>query len=451
MLDRLPTTAALASFACDTAIVVPDDVRTVVKTCLLDLVGIAAFAGVHAESSASFRACTTLGVGDGPGTVIGADRTYAWPYAALLNGAYAHSLDFDDTNAPAALHPGAPVIPAALAQAERLGAGGAELIDAIAIGYEICCRLGIALTPAGYDRGFHMTSVAGIFGAVAAAGRLAGVDAETMESAFGLALSRAGGSMQYLANGAWNKRLHPGFAAHDALIVLAMAQAGALGAREPIEGRYGLLHSFTERADPAGLTLGLGSDWVAIDTAIKPYPSCRLTHSAIDAVLAMRDRVPAEARPDATLHLRVSPTAVKITGTPDANKIAPGNIVDGQFSLYFQAAAALLDGRVTWESYDRIGDPAIEAVTGRMRIEAVETMPPLGCELTIAWPGGEVTGYVAEPLGEPSRPIGWDEARAKFLGLATPVFGEARAVEVAERIAAVDDGDARSLIARFRG
>lgn len=451
MLDRLPTTEALAQFACDTGVIVPEEMRAVVRICLLDLVGIAAFAGVYAESSESFRAFTTLGIGDGPGTVIGADRTYAWPYAALLNGAYAHSLDFDDTNAPAALHPGAPVIPAALAQAERLGASGTALIDAIAIGYELCCRLGVALTPAGYDRGFHMTSVAGIFGAVAAAGRLAGVDAQMMEAAFGLALSRAGGSMQYLANGAWNKRLHPGFAAHDALVVLAMAQAGALGACEPIEGRYGLLHAYTERADPAGLTIGLGSDWIAIDTALKPYPSCRLTHGAIDAVLAVRDQVPADMRGEAVLRLRVSPTAVKITGTPDANKIVARNIVDGQFSIYFQAAVALLEGRMTWESYDLIGDPGIEALTRRMTVEAVQTMPPLGCALTIEWPGGLAESYVAEPLGETSRPIGWNEARAKFMGLAEPVYGAARADAIAHGIAAADGSNARTLIASFRG
>ncbi len=170
------------------------------------------------------------------------------------------------------------------------------------------------MTPSSYERGFHITAVSGIFGAVAAVARLRGFDAEATASAFGLALSKAAGSMRYLANGAWHKRLHPGFLAHDALTCATLAEAGVRGADGAIEGRYGLLAGYTEKAQPKALTHELGTSWLLLDTAVKPYPSCRLTHGAIDAALALRDAVAQEERAEAALQVGIPPTAMTIVG-----------------------------------------------------------------------------------------------------------------------------------------
>jgi 2-methylcitrate dehydratase PrpD len=421
--------------------------RDLLTLCVLDFVGLTAYAGRFAESSDAFRGFLSLGFEGGDVTVIGDDRRYHAPHAALLNGAFAHTLDFDDTNFVSSLHPGAPVIAAILAHAERKDVAGSDFIEALAVGYEVCCRIGRALTPAAYERGFHVTPVAGIFGGVAGAARLAGTSQVVLSSAFGLAGSRAAGSMQYLANGSWNKRLHPGFAAHDALMVLSLAQAGTLGAVEALEGRYGLLHSHSDKANPDALLEGLGKEWLALSTALKPYPSCRLAHSAIDATLRLRDRISAPID-NVRIIIRLAPTAYKIVGVPDANKRAPENIVDGQFSVYFQVASALTDGRVDWSSYDRVGDAAFNRLLSQIWVVEDSAVASSGAVVEIETDEETLRERVDEPLGEPSNPLDWNSAGAKFLSLAVPVWGEAKAADIMAAIRNLSDVKSMTSFAR---
>ncbi len=434
-------TEALARFAAWVDYeTLPDAARSRLKECFLDFVGIAAFAAARVETSPIFRAgVQTVAPRSGPATVIGEPRGYPAPYAALLNGTYAHTLDFDDTNLFGSLHPGAPVIPAAMAVAEQVGASGPAFIEALAAGYEVVCRVGAALGPTAYDRGFHITSVAGIFGAVAAAARLRRLDAAIIANAFGLAASKAAGSMQYLDNGAWNKRLHPGFAAHDAILSLALAEAGVKGATAAIEGRYGLLNGYSNAPNPGALTQDLGTRWVLVETAIKPYPSCRLTHGAVDAALALRERVAPEQRAGASLDIRLSPKAVQIVGERMHNKLHPQNIVDAQFSVYFQVAAAWLHGRCDWQSYDRLRDADMAALAGRMSVEADPAMPLAGASLAVRGAGEAFAERVDQPLGEPERPIPWERVEGKFTGLAETVYGAARARAIARRIRGLEN------------
>lgn len=261
---------------------IPDEVVARLRRLFVDWI---------AENAAAVvDAIDNLDTGGGI-TVAGQSHTHGLLYAAMLNGRFAHSMDFDDTNIHqngAAIHPGAPVIAAALADAERLGADMGDFYSALAVGYEVACRVGAALGPASYSHGFHTTALAGILGAVAAAARLRGLDSATTLAAFGLALSKAAGNMQYLANDSWDKRLHPGFVAHDGLLCVEFAQAGVTGSAAPFEGRFGLLFSYTDNGQPAELTAGLGDTWLLLQTAVKPYPSCRWTHGAIDAALSRR-------------------------------------------------------------------------------------------------------------------------------------------------------------------
>ena len=406
---------------------VPADAVERLQQCLLDFVGLTAFAGANSESSPAIRdGVLRLAVEEGPGTVIGDSRGYPYPYAALLNGAFAHSLDFDDTNIYGSLHPGAPVIPAALAIAERIGATGTELLAALAAGYETCCRVGASLGQTAYDRGFHITSVAGVFGAVAAGAKLLKFTPEQLATAWGLGGSMASGSMQYLANGAWNKRLHPGLAAHNALLCLSFAEAGVVGAALPFEGRFGLLVGYTDEPAADLLTKDLGTRWVLTDTAIKPYPSCRLTHGAVDVALELRSRLGQAPDQDGVLTLRISPRAYQIVGGTEPNKSAPTNIVDAQFSVYFQAAVALLDGAIDWSSYQRLADPDVRALSGRLRVEVDDAVPTAGAELTYVPPAGEpITVRRERPIGEPGEALPWSAVEAKFHDLASVVFDEA--------------------------
>jgi len=177
--------------------------------------------GAGGKFSSTETAVITLHRADGTGdaTVFGDSKTYTPAVAALLNGALGHSLDFDDTHADSSLHPSAPVVPAAFAVGEMVGASGREVLTAIVAGYEVCCRLGNALDPTShYARGFHPTATAGTYGAAAAAAKLFGLSKDQIIAAFGVSGSQAAGSLQFLVNGAWNKRYQVGAAAMNGVI-----------------------------------------------------------------------------------------------------------------------------------------------------------------------------------------------------------------------------------------
>ena len=425
-------TAKLADFAISTQSAdIPQAARETIRGCLLDFVGVSAYAARGIPENATLAGVLdALGSPDGRHVVVGATRDRSLLQAAFLNGTHAHTLDFDDTNQLGVLHPGAPIIPAALAAAELADARGDELLAAIAIGYEVGCRVGCALGSGAYDQGFHPTAIAGVFGAAAAAGRLLGISSDMLTNAFGLCGSRAAGSMQFLANGAWNKRMHPGFAAHDALWCVQLAKAGAVGAADAIEGRYGLLAAYTPNGQPAELLRDIGTQWLCAQTAIKPYPSCRFTHAAIDAVLMLRSRLAPDAAP--TLRVRLSPSALDVVGRSDEVKLHPRTVVDGQFSIFFQLAVAWHDGAPTWESYKRLGDPAIEAFAERIRVESAEDLLLSAAEVAVE--GTEWSERIDYPLGEPQRPLSWADIDRKFRSLSGLAYSAKRAEAISHTI-----------------
>ena len=427
------TTKLLAEFAANTKFEdIAQTTRDRMKQCFLDFIGNSAFAAKVAESSPAFRKGVQSLAGDGGlGTVVGEARRYPYQYAALLNGAYAHTLDFDDTSLFAALHPGAAVIPAALAEAERQRSSGKQFMEALAVGNEIACRVGAAIGQSAYERGFHNTGVAGIFGAVAAAGRLRGLDGAAIDNAFGLAGSMAAGSMQYMANGAWNKRLHPGLAAHDALLALAFTESGTLGATQALEGQYGVLIGYSNTPHPEHLTDRLGQWWAAGDIAIKPFPSCRLAHGAIEAAFELRQRLPGRLR-DVELEVVLPPICVKVVGEAIPNKIHASNIVEGQFSVYFQLATAWLDGHYNWQSYERLGQTDVAALENRITVISDAS---IGHSTILRVKGEpELTVRIDELLGEATRPLSWQQLLGKYSGLAEPVYGNDRTREIAQRV-----------------
>jgi 2-methylcitrate dehydratase PrpD len=425
----------------------PDEVRTRLAQCLLDFVGVAAAGSQHAESSSAIRAALRELVDGGESTVVGDPEGWPAPYAALLNGTYAHSLDFDDTHIASGLHPGAAVIPAALAAAERSDASGLELLGALAVGYEVCCRVGAALGHGAYHRGFHPTAIAGLFGGTAAAGRLLGLDGARIADAFGLAGSMAAGSMQYLVNGAENKRLHPGLAAHNAVLAAIFAAAGARGAADAIEGELGLLHGYSDDPHTELLTDGLGSAWSLAGTGIKPYPSCRLTHGAVDAALAARSELGDAFPHSADVRLAISPAAAMLVGGDDPRKRAPENSVDGQFSAIFQTTLALLDGRVDWHSYQRLADSDARALAARIESTTDDTLPEAGAVLTVRDGANETAIRVEHPSGEPGSDLSWHVIRDKYESLTDRRFPD----RVADAISNLADlASARTLLRDLR-
>ncbi|RMF03558.1 MAG: MmgE/PrpD family protein, partial [Alphaproteobacteria bacterium] len=369
-----------------------------------------------------------------------------------INGTLAHSLDFDDTHAEGSLHSSAPIVPAALAAAQMAGASGKEFIAAVVAGYEVQIRLSLALDPtAHYNRGFHPTATCGVFGAAAAAGKLMGLDAAGIENAFGIALSQAAGSMQFLADGAWTKRSHVGQAAQNGLMCATLAAEGFKGPKEAFEGRYGLLHSHTPEADPARAVSGLGTQWETLRLAVKPYPSCRYSHAAIDAILALKKEHGIEADEVEEVEIGLPQTGWNIIGGPD-DKTRVESVVDGQFSMPFCAAIALQEGGFVWDDYVRhLGDARTRELTKRVR-SVVD--PRAEAEFPVNMSGsarirtgrGLFESFVRVPRGEPGNFLEDREFREKFDGLCAPYLDAERVDQLADTLLSLEKCNSISAV-----
>ncbi|KFZ25133.1 hypothetical protein V502_00388 [Pseudogymnoascus sp. VKM F-4520 (FW-2644)] len=440
----VPVTKSFSSFVADLQFTdLPGNYVQRLKTFLLDYIGVAAYGAAKAESSPHFvEAIHNLGVvAAKPSTVITKGAKFAPQYAALLNGAFAHSLDYDDTYAPGMIHPGVSVISAALSVSDDTS--NLDLLTGIAAGYEVACRIGMALGAESYKQGFHITGTAGIFGSVSAICKLKHLDAKTTEMAFGLAGSKAAGSMQFLATGSWNKRLHPGFAAHDAVICVTLAEAGVQAAEQAIEGEFGLLQAYT----PAEKTVeklqklidGLGKEWASAGTAIKPFPACRMTHSAIVLGDSLRNK--AGTRTVRKMKVSLSPHCVLIVGQNVENKIRAKNVVEGQFSVYFQLAVAWLHGSgLGWAAYDHLLEEGLNELTDRITVVGDEKYKGLETKITVCFDDGtELMEELLEPPGEPPNPITWETLQEKFESLAVPVYGVEKSRQIADIIKTTDN------------
>jgi len=432
----------------------PPEVVNRARFLVLDLVGNIVRARHDAESTASFLgAVRAMGMAAGNAGVFGDAARYTPAGAAFLNGALAHSLDFDDTHAAGSLHPGAPVIPAALAAGEMCGASGADVLAAIIAGYEVTCRVALAL-PAGehYDRGFHPTATCGAFGAAAAAARVFGLDADGVAGALGTVLSQAAGSLQFLVNGAWTKRFQVGWAALNGLMAATLVREGFKGAAEALEGKHGFLHAYAPNPKPERVVQDLGQVFELMHTAVKPYPSCRYGHAGIDAALALRAANDLQSQEITSVRLGLPKAGMILIGDPPDKKSNPQNVVDGQFSGPFVVASALATGAMGWDSYGLLQDETIRALMPKIRCEfdpEIEAEFPtnMSGKLTIEARGRRFEQKIVVPKGEPSNFLTEAELRAKFAGLTNSVLGAERAATLADAVLAIDrTADVSSLM-----
>src|SRR3954452_14771786 len=441
-------TATLASYVADLKFEdIPPEVRQRAKVLTLDFLGSAIRARRDAESTPSLLKmleALALDTG-GDSTVFGDSKRWTPAVAALLNGALGHSLDFDDTHADSSLHASAPVVPAAFAVGELVGASGREVLTAIVAGYEVCCRLGNALDPTShYARGFHPTATAGTYGAAAAGGKLFGLSEQQIISAFGVSGSQAAGSLQFLVNGAWNKSYQVGASAMNGVIAATLAKNYFIGAVESVEGKHGLLVGYTDTPHREKAVAGLGTSYETMKIGVKPYPSCRYTHAAIDAIIALRREH--NLTPDQVKRIEVGLHRNGITLTGDAaTKRHPTSIVGGQFSMFFTGALALDQGRFGWDDYTRLGDAGVNALANRFDVvqdDRLETgrSHPFGARVAITTDDGVHERLYADPSGEPSSFPDAAAMQQKFLTLARPVLN-GRADQLANAILSLERYD----------
>ena len=452
----MPATEALAAYALslDAGKLEAGTVEHA-KQAVLDLLGIAARA--RAESDTTKIVQKVVGELDpgGKSTAVAYGPQFSLQYAALLNGCSFHALDFDDTHELSSLHPGAPVIAAALPVAEQQAASGRALLAAIVAGYDVTVRLGIAVRPhVHYARGFHPTATAGTFGATAAVARLRGAKPATLASAFGINLSQAAGSLQFSADGAQTKPLQVGLAAHNAVLAERFAAAGLRGPAEAFEGRSGFLHAYSDGADAADILDAWDGVHEIDRTAFKPYPCCRYIHSAVDQLAAIvREH---RLRPDMIDAVRIGlPAAgMRLVGDPEEFKRKPRTVVDKQFSMYHAAAATITLGSVRWADYARPDDPRMPRLIERITVTAdpdVEALAPrMASKVEVDAGAVHERRLTTSARGEPDRPLQWDELIAKFDDLASVTWDAARRKRIVDKVRGLDRmTDVRTLTAEF--
>lgn len=278
-------------------------------------------------------------------TVIAYGDKVVAHYAALINGVMGHCLELDDT-LPTVAHTSVVTVPPSLALAEREGLGGKELITSVVAGYEIACRVGIAATPTGilHDKGFHPTSVNGVFGATASACKILNLSEDKIATALGIAGSMASGLLECTRDGTWTKRLHPGWASHNGILAAEFAKMGYTAPSSIFEGRLGYLHAFIgESANQEKIIEDLGKFIYIFRPGYKLYASCKYNHAPINAVLRILEQHDIDPRDIQRVEVRMMRIPYLIVAEPIERKKNPTTQVEAQFSVYYAVAVTLID------------------------------------------------------------------------------------------------------------
>jgi len=446
-------TARLAEFVVKTSLrECPDAAVAQVRRAALDTLGVM-LAGAAEPAAASVRAVARAEGGTPLCTVIGTSLRAAPTWAALANGTAAHAHDFDDTNFALLGHPSAPLLAAALACAEAEPADGAAVTLAYLIGFEVSVALGVALNPDHYTRGWHATSSIGTLGCAAAAASILGLDAGQTRHALGIAASLASGLKENF--GSMTKPFHAGHAARNGVFAAMVAREGLTASDAALDGRQGYAAAFSQTTLAPDAFDALGQRWqvLASGIAVKPYPSCALTHSAIDALIELRARHGLGADQVAEVEVGVNHVV------PDVLRhTVPTNGLERKFSMQFCAAAALATGRVDLGSFDDgpVADADTRGLMDRVRMVVDPTLPDrleqhAWSRVTVRLRDGRA---LASPprgaSGHPDQPLSDAQLRDKFLACATPVLGADEAEGVAAQLAHLEDiPDVRALTARL--
>ena len=424
----------------------PPNVQERAKELLLDYLGVTARGSAEESSRAAVRSVRTLQP-SGSATVIGAAFRSGAAWAALANGTAGHAIELDDVTTESSLHPGVAIIPAALAVAEERGIAPIHLLEAVVAGYEVTMRVGNALGAASaYQRGFHPTGVAGIFGAAMAAGRLLDLEPPALARALGIAGTLAAGSLEYLSDGSFTKRLNAGWAAHAGIVAAQLARTGFTGPTSVFEGRLGVLHAYTDSPVPERLLADLGEPLQIMRVSIKPYACCRYNHGLIDCILQLRREHQIRPEQVEAIHLGVLGGGALLVAEPIEQKRAPANVVDAQFSAPFAAAVALVRGAAGYPDYSlsNVADPVIRSLMARTDCYRD---PGLDANYPERWPaaaevrlrdGRKVSTRIEYATGEPENPVPREGLIAKFVSLSENLLDASSAEALASRVLTLD-------------
>ena len=365
--------------------------------------------------------------------------------SVLAGGTAIHSFDFDD-HSRAKIHPGALVVPVALALAERQGTRGEVVLAAMAAGYETMNRVSQAANPGrARMRGWHLTGTTGTLAAAAAASVILGLDADTTASALGLAGTQSAGTWAFTADGGMSKRMHPGRSAQAGLMAALLAQRGFAGPRYILEAEDGgLLFGMSDAPRPAMLTEALGRRWHTDETCFKPHACCGSNHACIDAALELAREH--GLRPGDIA--RIVAGVAGVVETQTGFEYRADSVLNAQMSLRYNIAVALCDGQAYLEQFtpQRIVEPEVVALARRVEIEIdpqIDRAYPeiYGGKVTLVTRDGRtLSRQVDYSRGMPENPMSHEEIERKYLSLAAAAVGAEHAGRVLQAANALFDG-----------
>ena len=390
----------------------------------------AILAGAGSEVAEPLRTYIARAGGTGNSPILGTNLTASAEIAALVNGTFGHSLDFDDVLTMMPGHPSAIILAAVLATSGARRISGAELLEAHIVGIEVGAKIGLGITIGHYDRGFHGTGTLGIFSAIGALAKLHRLDVGTTRTAFGIASSMASGVRRNF--GTMTKPLHTGWAARSALTAIELARCGFTAAPDALEAKSGFFAAYgVDASDPEAARASLGRPWTIVDPGIglKKWPCYNGSQRGMHGVLQLREKLGFGAQDLQRLECRMPPGGMKVVIYPH-----PSTGLEGKFSLQYAMAAGVLDGKYSlWTFSDTaVRRPEIEALYPR--IECREDPRCGASDPKLATLAAGARGFVeievhlkdgrhdvmridAAP-GHPKYPLSWSDLEQKFLDCA---------------------------------
>jgi 2-methylcitrate dehydratase PrpD len=405
-----------------------------------------AIGAAHHEAADAALAAVSMFEPAAQATVLGRKERIDMAGAALVNGITSHTFDFDDTHLKTIIHPAGPVASAVLALAEKTGAGGRDVIDALVLGIDVACRIGNTMYPDHYDRGWHITGSTGTLGAAAGCARLLRLNEQQTAMALGIAASQPVGLREQF--GTMTKPFHPGAAARAGLTSALLARHGFTSSPRALEAPRGFVQVVSDKRAWNEVTDELGQRFEISFNTYKPFACGIVIHPSIDACVQLREQgvTPEQVQ---TIELRVHSLVLELTG-----KKEPKDGLQGKFSVYHGCAAGLIYGRAGEEEFSDavVNDPRVVAVRNKVRATVDDSIHEAAVDVTaVLLDGRRVHVRVEHAIGSLERPLSDAQLEGKFNALVVPVLGEAKAREITAacwRLASL--ADVRELTALCR-
>ena len=431
---------------------VPPAVVDKTKLVFLDTLGIAL-----ASSTMDFGVMVTnvarkLG-GPRASLLIGTSDRVAAANAVIANGTLAHGLDYDDTLEGAIVHTGCCAGMTALAAGEEIGASGAKVLEAAIVGTEVLCKVGLVAPGKFHARGFHPTAICSTFGAAAAAGKLYGLNANQWVDAFGLCGSQSSGIIEYLADGTWTKRIHPGWSAHGGIIATLLAKEGFRGPAKVLEGTHGFFSAFGGKNQyDFEKIFELGRRWEIPRLTFKSYPCGSISHPYMDCALRIKQKYSPLPDQIAEVVCRTAEGPVHRLWEPLADKQKPVSSYGAKFSLPYSIAVMLIRGQAGLEEFSEVAirDPGLLELAAKIRYELDPSIDyPRHFEGHVQVKVKDGTIYTEDqlhPRGGYEDPLPPEEIEAKFRTNARLALAESRVEKVVKLVQRLEELPAISML-----